>query len=409
MHFRSFPIPTRMSFSEEAYLQIIDNWIQCEDKIVTYIHLALELGVPCNQAKSMLYTYVQKARSIPSHPVFPVFVISGYISPYSMLVKLVPEKELESTKSQFTQILSLHIYSICKYIVTKPNSIQKALNLITQDKIGINKLSLIKNSHIRRRTLKLKSGTQTGVTTTNTKVEKDTPKPSNYIPKIPVETKLKSNKITHKIGSNKSTFNSKQPKNTTIFSSTPKSKPTTQVSKVEQTKKEELNNLPAYSEYTDSESSESEIESKPRRYFPPSLPVEVVQSHTDRPKVTGFLEDDSDDEFDDEIQIRGKQQQQQEQAQEQEQQQQQQQQQQQPVVEKQIPEQVRINPVTGKKRKRIQKIVNECYEDSTGALITKKKFVMVSTDESSDEEIKNTKLKPLTVTKQSSLNCFFKK
>ena len=406
-----------MSFSEEAYLQIIDKWIQCEDKIVTYIHLALELGVPCNQAKSMLYTYVQKARSIPSHPVFPVFIITGYVSAYEMLVKLVPEKELESTKSKFTRILSLHIYSICKYIVTKPDSIQKALSIITQDKTEITKLSLIKNSNIRRRTFKLKSVTKTSVAT-NAKVEKDTQKPSNPIPKIPVETKtkpvreLKVSTNVHKNVPKRSTVVTKKINNRIQFTSTPKNTLTKHANKVEESKKEELNNqLPP--EYTDSDSSESEMESKPRRYFPPSLPVEVVQSHVERPKVTGFLEDDSDDEFDYEIRLREEtQQQQQEQQQLEQQLKQQQQQQQQTVVEKQTPEEVRYNPLTGKKRKRIQRIVNECFEDvSTGALITKKKFVMVSTDESSDNETqtKNTKIKPLTVTKQSSLNCFFKK
>ena len=403
-----------MSFSEEAYLQIIDNWIQCEDKIVTYIHLALELGVPCNQAKSMLYTYVQKARSIPSHPVFPVFILTGYTSPYEMVVKLVPEKELEQTKSKFTRILSLHIYSICKYVVTKPNSIQKALNIITQDKTTMTKLSLIKNSHIRRRTLKLISATQP-VAAGNTKIEQDAPKPSNSIPKLQIDTKAKpvrEIKVNTKATSNKSAVNSKQSKNKIKFSSTPK-RP---VSRDEQSKREELdnqrkieeelNNVPVFAESTDSDASAGEVESKSRGYFPPSLPVEVVQSHVDRPKVTGFLEDDSDYECDDEMQVSNSQQQKQQRPQKQQQQQQQQQ-----VTEKQIPELIRINPITGKKRKRIQRLVSECYEDGTGALITKKKLVMVSTDESSGDETqtKNTIIKHLPNTKQSSLNCFFNK
>ena len=382
-----------MSFSEETYLQIIDNWIQCEDKIVTYIHLALELGVSCNEAKSMLYSYVQKARSVPSHPVLPIYLISGYITTEELLVKLVPEKELEATKSRFSRILSLHIYSICKYIVNKSKSIHTSLSLITQDKLGTTKLSLIKNSHIKRRVLKYKSAANSLPVKAKSE-QKPTPEAKPQIETTQNEvkdTKTISKPVTQPL---KKATNAKPKKtpNTIQFSNKPTiSKEVKSLDK--NLEKIELNSQ-LHSDDSSSESVESDVEMKTRGYFPQSLPTEVVQSHIERPKKTGFLEDDSDEDLmlplDDEMESS--------------------------QTEKQdlyapAPIEPTINPVTGKKRKRIQRLVNDHSEDAKGFLVTKKKYVFVSTDESDSEEVNKkttTVAKIQTNTKQSSLNCFFK-
>ncbi|KAI6661961.1 DNA polymerase delta subunit 3-like [Oopsacas minuta] len=376
-----------MTFSEEEYLQIIDNWIQCEDKIVTFTHLALELGVTCNHAKSMLYSYVQKARSIPSHPVFPVYLISGYISPKELLVKIVPEKQLESAKSKFIQILSVQIYSICKYIITSPRSIQKALKIITQDRTSTTKLSLIKNSLVGRRTLKFKSFT------------KDTPVLKPKIEQTIVKTDTPKNEIkintavpkVVKHPPKKATTAKPKTINTLQFSAKPIVNKNA-ITLDEDVKKLEINSqTPTINSESDTDSTDSELELKTRGYFPQSLPSEVVQSHTERPKVTGFLEDDSDYEIPPDDVIEDPQPVQKE------------------LMVDQVPK-IRINPQTGKKRKRVQRIVSEHSEDARGYLVTKKKYVMVSTDESeSEENIQTTIQTKTTYTKQSSLNCFFKK
>ena len=382
-----------MSFSEEAYLQIIDNWIQCEDKIVTYTHLALELGVSCNQAKSMLYSYVQKARSVPSHPVLPMYLISGYVTTDDLLVKLVPEKELETTKSKFTKILTIHIYSICKYIVTNPKSIYNSLTLITQDRTGTTKLSLIKNSYITRRILKYKSVANSLPAKVKSE-QKDTPEAKAEIETAHNEVKNTTavqKPVTHPP---KKTSNVKPKKtpNTIQFSTKPTaSKQDKSLDK--SLEKIELNSQ-LHSDDSSSESAESEVEMKTRGYLPQSLPTEVAQSHIERPKKTGFLEDDSDEDLmlppDDEMEAS--------------------------QTEKQelnAPAHTGpiINPVTGKKRKRIKRIVSEHSEDANGFLVTKKKYVMVSTDESDSEETtkKQTISTIQTNTKQSSLSSFFKK
>ena len=386
-----------MSFSEEEYLQIIDNWIQCEDKIVTYIHLALELGVSCNQAKSMLYSYLHKARSVPSHPVLPFYLISGYMTEDELLVKLVNEKVLEAAKSKFSKILSIHIYSICKYIVTNPKSIHNSLTLITQDRTGTNKLSLIKNSHIKRRILKYKSSA-------NSLPVKAKPEQKDILEAKPqIESALNEVKVattvpkpvTHPL---KKPTNAKPKKtpNTLQFSTKPIT--SKQVRSLDKSlEKIELNSQ-LLSDDSSSESVESEVEMKTRGYFPQSLPAEVVQSHIERPKKTGFLEDDSDEDLmlplDDEME--GSQTEKQDLC---------------PPPPPPAPTGPIINPVTGKKRKRIQRLVSEHSEDPNGFLVTKKKYVLVSTDESDSEE--TTKKKTIstiqTNTKQSSLNCFFKK
>ena len=68
--------------------------------------------------------------------------------------------------------------------------------------------------------------------------------------------------------------------------------------------------------------------------------------------------------------------------------------------------------IQGKRRKRVQRPVSECFVNSEGSLVTKTKFVMVSTTDESEPETELEsalkKVKPSTGTKQSSLSSFFK-
>ena len=281
-----------MSFSEEGYLQILDDWIQDEDKVITYRHLSLALGVPCSQAKSMLQSYANRLRSAQSsHKVHLVYLVTGNLSENEIIVKLVAEELLEFVKTQLSSITSIHVYSISKSDIRNPFLLQKASTLIQENISEILKYSQITNSRIQRRTLKYKSATHGDVH--QSKVE-------NFAPTSKHPNDSKSNSlIGTSLSSDRTVVNNSLPKkgqNKLQFSNSVKSTNKKTVNKLDEAvKRIQINKSPTPS--GDSSSSESDMDLKPRRYFPPSLPQEVVESHVDKPKVTGFLEDDSDEEL----------------------------------------------------------------------------------------------------------------
>ena len=297
-----------MSFSEEGYLQILDDWIQDEDKVITYRHLSLALGVPCSQAKSMLASYARKLRSAEtSHLVHLVYLVTGNLSEEEIVVKLVPEEFLESTKSQLSTITSIHVYSISKSDIRNPFLLQKASTLIQENISEILKYSQITNSHIQRKTLKYKSATH--MNAPQPKIAKLDPTPMEH----PNDSKSESLKATHTPSENSNSLNNppnknlgkpssansrtKKTQNKLHFSNSVKNTNIKKVNRLDEGVKRIQINKPSTPSEDDSTSSESDMDLGPRRYFPPSLPQEVMESHVDRPKLTGFLEDDSDEEF----------------------------------------------------------------------------------------------------------------
>lgn len=106
---------------DELYLENIDEYVTDQNKIVTYKWLSYTLGVHVNQAKQMLYDYVERKRKensgVQLHVTYLVtgkHVQNGY--PYHK-VTVVKEEKLEAVKSKLAVISSVHVYSIQKAVL----------------------------------------------------------------------------------------------------------------------------------------------------------------------------------------------------------------------------------------------------------------------------------------------------
>ncbi|XP_069059906.1 DNA polymerase delta subunit 3 isoform X1 [Pleurodeles waltl] len=106
---------------DELYLENIDEYVTDQNKIVTYKWLSYTLGVHVNQAKQMLYDYVERKRKensgVQLHVTYLVtgkHVQNGY--PYHK-VAIVKEEKLEAVKSKLAVVSSVHVYSIQKAVL----------------------------------------------------------------------------------------------------------------------------------------------------------------------------------------------------------------------------------------------------------------------------------------------------
>lgn len=89
-----------------------------QNKIVTYKWLSYTLGVHVNQAKQMLYDYVERKRKENSGAQLHVtYLVSGSLVQNGHLchkVAVVREDKLEAVKSKLAVTASVHVYSIQK-------------------------------------------------------------------------------------------------------------------------------------------------------------------------------------------------------------------------------------------------------------------------------------------------------
>ncbi|XP_019366340.1 PREDICTED: DNA polymerase delta subunit 3 isoform X3 [Gavialis gangeticus] len=106
---------------DELYLDNIDEFVTDQNRVVTYKWLSYTLGVHVNQAKQMLYDYVERKRKENSgaqlHVTYLVagnLVQNGYIC---HKVAVVREDKLEAVKSKLATIASVHVYSIQKALL----------------------------------------------------------------------------------------------------------------------------------------------------------------------------------------------------------------------------------------------------------------------------------------------------
>ncbi|XP_019386101.1 PREDICTED: DNA polymerase delta subunit 3 isoform X4 [Crocodylus porosus] len=106
---------------DELYLDNIDEFVTDQNRVVTYKWLSYTLGVHVNQAKQMLYDYVERKRKENSgaqlHVTYLVagnLVQNGYIC---HKVAVVREDKLEAMKSKLATIASVHVYSIQKALL----------------------------------------------------------------------------------------------------------------------------------------------------------------------------------------------------------------------------------------------------------------------------------------------------
>ncbi|XP_039374279.1 DNA polymerase delta subunit 3 isoform X1 [Mauremys reevesii] len=103
---------------DELYLENIDEFVTDQNRIVTYKWLSFTLGVHVNQAKQMLYDYVERKRKENSGAQLHVtYLVAGNLIQNGHIchkVAVVREDKLEAMKSKLATIASVHVYSIQK-------------------------------------------------------------------------------------------------------------------------------------------------------------------------------------------------------------------------------------------------------------------------------------------------------
>ncbi|XP_066502174.1 DNA polymerase delta subunit 3 [Hoplias malabaricus] len=101
---------------DELYLENIDEYVNDQNKIVTYKWLSLTLGVHVNTAKQMLYHYLEQRRKERSgSTLHATYLVSGKSIENGCVchkVSVVREDQLQDTKSKLEKTVSIHVYSI---------------------------------------------------------------------------------------------------------------------------------------------------------------------------------------------------------------------------------------------------------------------------------------------------------
>ncbi|XP_039601568.1 DNA polymerase delta subunit 3 [Polypterus senegalus] len=103
---------------DDLYIENIDEFVYDQNKIVTYKWLSLTLGVHVNQAKQMLYHYLEKKRKeCSASQLHATYLVSGKFQQNGNTchkVTVVREDQLEDIKSKLIVTASIHVYSIQK-------------------------------------------------------------------------------------------------------------------------------------------------------------------------------------------------------------------------------------------------------------------------------------------------------
>ncbi|XP_068427175.1 DNA polymerase delta subunit 3 isoform X2 [Clinocottus analis] len=105
---------------DELYLDNIDEYVNDQDKIVTYKWLSLTLGVHVNTAKQMLFHYLDHKRKESSAQLHATYLVSGKFvdnGQTSHKVSVVKEDQLENVKSKMSLLVSVHVYSVQKALL----------------------------------------------------------------------------------------------------------------------------------------------------------------------------------------------------------------------------------------------------------------------------------------------------
>nr|XP_008118895.2 PREDICTED: DNA polymerase delta subunit 3 [Anolis carolinensis] len=103
---------------DELYLENIDEFVTDQNRVVTYKWLSYTLGVHVNQAKQMLYDYVERKRKeSPGVQLHVTYLVAGNLVQNGHTchkVAVVKEEKLEAMKSKLSTVASVHVYSIQK-------------------------------------------------------------------------------------------------------------------------------------------------------------------------------------------------------------------------------------------------------------------------------------------------------
>ncbi|XP_035636847.1 DNA polymerase delta subunit 3 [Oncorhynchus keta] len=105
---------------DDLYLDNIDEFVNDQNKIVTYKWLSLTLGVHVNLAKQMLFHYLDQKRKEGSARLHATYLVSGKFvenGTTSHKVSVVREDQLEDAKSKMSLTVSVHVYSVQKAVL----------------------------------------------------------------------------------------------------------------------------------------------------------------------------------------------------------------------------------------------------------------------------------------------------
>ncbi|KAL8191338.1 UNVERIFIED_CONTAM: DNA polymerase delta subunit 3 [Gekko kuhli] len=106
---------------DELYLENIDEFVTDQNRVVTYKWLSYTLGVHVNQAKQMLYDYVERKRKENSGAqLHVVYLVAGNVVQNGHTchkVAVVREDRLEAMKAKLSSVASVHVYSIQKAVL----------------------------------------------------------------------------------------------------------------------------------------------------------------------------------------------------------------------------------------------------------------------------------------------------
>ena len=142
---------------DEIYMENLDEFINEENRVVTYKWLSRTLSVHVNQAKQMLYWFVECQRNKQDNDHLNVtYLVAGTVisgnGSMNIRVVIVPEEQLDVTKSKFHSLTSVHVYSVQKAKVKDPNPLYLVdFETLKENVIDCNKFSavLCKNAQAR--------------------------------------------------------------------------------------------------------------------------------------------------------------------------------------------------------------------------------------------------------------------
>ncbi|KAK9402666.1 DNA polymerase delta subunit 3 [Crotalus adamanteus] len=113
--------PGRPAMEDELYLENIDEFVTDQNRVVTYKWLSFTLGVHVNQAKQMLYDYIERKRKENAGAQLHVtYLLAGNVVQNGHTyhkVAVVKEDKLEAMKAKLSTVASVHVYSIQKALL----------------------------------------------------------------------------------------------------------------------------------------------------------------------------------------------------------------------------------------------------------------------------------------------------
>ncbi|KAM3837498.1 DNA polymerase delta subunit 3 [Vipera latastei] len=113
--------PGRPVMEDELYLENIDEFVTDQNRVVTYKWLSFTLGVHVNQAKQMLYDYMERKRKENAGAQLHVtYLVAGNVVQNGHTyhkVAVVKEDKLEAMKAKLSTVASVHVYSIQKALL----------------------------------------------------------------------------------------------------------------------------------------------------------------------------------------------------------------------------------------------------------------------------------------------------